>query len=112
MATSPGAPETAGRALAGSSQATFAKEGGKKKGLTHLFHLLLRRENLGEELQVDLAILKRDGGALRWREQGDLTLRRRGKDSMRTHQGLERRVILEVVVQISVGHHPVHLDAV
>lgn len=29
----------------------------------------------------------------------------------RTHQGLERRVILEVVVQISVGHHPVHLDA-
>lgn len=30
---------------------------------------------------------------------------------MRTHQGLERGVILEVVVQISVGHHPVHLDA-
>lgn len=66
MATSPGAPETAGRALAGSSQAIFAK--GKER-LTHLFHLLLRRENLGEELQVDLSILKRDGGALRSRKR-------------------------------------------
>lgn len=71
MATSPGAPETAGRALAGGSQAIFAKGamgGGveKKKRLTHLFHLLLRRQNLGEELQVDLSVLKRDGGELGW----------------------------------------------
>lgn len=70
MATSPGAPETAGRALAGSSQAIFAKEAGEEKRLTHLFHLLLRRENLGEELQVDLAVLKRDGAALRSRRAG------------------------------------------
>lgn len=34
VATSPGAPETAGRASAGSSRAIFAKEGGKKDPLT------------------------------------------------------------------------------
>lgn len=79
------------------------KDGGGGGGLTHLFYLLLRREHLGEELQVDLAVLERDAASV---SEGD-----GAKDSIWTHQGLERRVVLQVVVQISVGHHPVHLDA-
>lgn len=35
----------------------------------------------------------------------------RGETQERTHQGLEGRVVLQVIVQVSVGHYPVHLDA-